>query len=203
MGGFVDDGAAGLAPSHGSSRAGRGLEGAGVFLRFVASLLSIAGLMLLVKDNQTVQQMVATEAVTLETKYSDISAFVFLLYTNGLVAVYCFFLALASVFSLIASARSGKLAGWVTFVLDQGLAYVLLAAAAASTEVLYLAENGDLKTSWAEICSQFGHFCHMARASIVVSFLSMLAMAVLSVMSAQQLFSKYRRPMTAKTAQDI
>nr|P0DI21.1 RecName: Full=CASP-like protein 2U1; Short=OlCASPL2U1 [Osmunda lancea] len=160
-------------------------------LRIVASLLSIAALVLMAKDKQVVYLNLAGEELTLEAKHSYVEAFVYLVYSNGLVAIYCFLLVFALVFRLIDKAGCGKSAAWIIFLLDQGLAYVLLAAAAASTEVAYVAKRGNNKVGWSEVCSTFGHFCNLVGVSIVITFISVLAMATLSVMSARRLFKTY------------
>lgn len=164
-----------------------------VLLRFLASLMSVAGLMLLVKDQQTVVQAVGNQNYYTEVRYSYVAGLQYLVYSNGLVAIYCFTVALLSIVSAIGGARNGKLGAWVVFVFDQGLAYVLLAAASASSDVAYLADKGNDKTTWPKICSTFPHFCKLLRASIVIAFFSVLLLAIISILSARQLFKKYGR----------
>lgn len=170
-------------------------EKAEVVLRFLVAMLSIAALLLLVKDRQTVVEDVGSQAVVTEMKLADVTTgFQYGVYSNGFVAFYCFVLALTSSFGVAGNVRSyGKPGAWILFILDQGFAYILLSAASAFSEVADIAENGSEKSGWSELCSTFGYFCGLLRASIVITFLSTLLLAAISVISAHQLFRQYRR----------
>lgn len=159
----------------------------------MVALLCMVGLMLLVRDQQAVYQQVGFTRVSTDLKYSFVTGLVYLVYSNGLAAMYCFVVALTSASNVVGTRRSNKPGAWVVFILDQGLAYVLLSAASAAVEVAYLAENGDETTGWDAQCSTYWHFCHLLKASIVVSFLSVILLAIISVLSAKQLFKQYAR----------
>lgn len=167
-------------------------------LRVLTFLLSLASLVLLLKSEQTVRLSTGLQLVDLQVKYSDTSALMFLLSSNGIVAFYCFLQVASSVSGLAGMSSTGKVGWWAIFFLDQALAYVLLAAASSATEVDYLARNGNVKTSWEPLCPTYGFFCRMVRASLVFSFASVLLLAVLSVLSARHLFRHYSRPLFAR-----
>lgn len=76
----------------------------------------------------------------------------------------------------------------------QLLTYLILAAGAISTEVVYLAYKGDASITWSQTCGSFGGFCRKATASIVITFVVTLCYAVLSLISSYRLFSKYDAP---------
>lgn len=77
----------------------------------------------------------------------------------------------------------------------QLLTYIILAAGAVSTEVVYLAYKGDTSITWSQTCGSFGGFCRKATASIAITFGVTLCYAGLSVISSYRLFSKYDAPL--------
>lgn len=172
-------------------------EGWSIAIRLLACLSSIASLVLLLKSKQTVQASVGLDYIAQQVKYSDTSALIYLVFSNTLVAVYCFLALVSLIPAALGMCQSGKAGRWTIFVLDQLLAYVLLAAASSATEVAYLAKNGMTKTSWAALCSTYGHFCRMMNASIGFSFAAVVLLTLLSVMSARSLFHFYTRPLFA------
>ena len=79
--------------------------------------------------------------------------------------------------------------GWL-----QVFTYLILAAGAASAELLYLAYNGDKEVTWSEACGVFGGFCRQARTSVAITFGSVLCYILLSLISSYCLFSAYDAP---------
>lgn len=76
----------------------------------------------------------------------------------------------------------------------QVLTYVILAAGAVSTEVVYLAYKGDTAITWSAACGTFGAFCHKATTSVILTFGVMLCYAALSLISSYRLFSRFDPP---------
>ena len=68
------------------------------------------------------------------------------------------------------------------------MAYLLIASAAASTEVAYVAKQGEDKVMWAEVCSNYERFCRLVGVSIVLSFIAILTMATLVTLSGRRFF---------------
>eukprot|EP00249_Psilotum_nudum_P032108 c47272_g1_i1 orf=465-1073(+) len=164
-------------------------SGIELFLRIATTLLSILALCLMARDRQVVVETIGGITIKEYAQHTNVRAFVYYIYANGIAAIYCFGVAIASVFNLTAAA--GNLTYWVLFLLDQGITYILLAAAAAATEVGYIAEHGESQAMWSEVCSIFGHFCNVVAGSTAVTFVALLALATLSVMSAHKLFRRY------------
>eukprot|EP00249_Psilotum_nudum_P028850 c38814_g1_i1 orf=233-847(-) len=169
----------------------------GVLLRAAAIVLCIVALCLLARDKQIVFQNIAGISIKVSAKHSYVKAFVYLIYANGLAAIYCFLTVLATAFNLIPT--SSRLPSWILFLSDQAVTYVLLAAAAASSEVAFIAKRGEDKVSWNEVCSVFGHFCNVVAGSLVTTFLSVLLFATLSAMSAHNLFRRYGSAVCSKS----
>ena len=73
--------------------------------------------------------------------------------------------------------------------LQQVIAYLLMAAAAASSDVAYISKNGLDYIGWMEHCSYYSRFCSQAGISLVLTYFSMLIFAIQSMLSAHQLFT--------------
>ena len=86
---------------------------------------------------------------------------------------------------------------------SQILTYVVLAAGAVSTEVLYLAYKGDNAIMWSDACSSFGSFCHRATASVIITFVVVCFYVVLSLISSYKLFTRFDPPATVDSNKNV
>ncbi|CAK9151812.1 unnamed protein product [Ilex paraguariensis] len=151
-------------------------------LRLLPMALCVVALVVMLKNSQT------NDFGSLS--YSDLGAFRYLVHANGICAGY-------SLLSAVVAAvprPSTMSRAWTFFLLDQVLTYIILAAGAVSTEVLYLAYKGDEAITWSEACGSFGGFCRKATAPIAITFVVVFCYAVLSLISSYRLFSKYDAP---------
>lgn len=80
------------------------------------------------------------------------------------------------------------------------LTYVILAAGAVSSEVLYLAYKGDTSITWSAACGSFDGFCRKATASVAITFVAVVCYTLLSLLSSYKLFSKYDAPVANPVA---
>ncbi|XP_020214755.1 CASP-like protein 2A2 [Cajanus cajan] len=164
------------------------LRTAETLLRLLPVGLCVSALVLMLKNSQQNQYG--------SVDYTDLGAFRYLVHANGICAGY-------SLFSAVIAAMprpSTMPRAWTFFLLDQVLTYIILAAGAVSTEVLYLAENGDSATTWSAACKSFGGFCHKGTASIGITFVAVFCYVLLSLISSYKLFSKYDAPACRPTA---
>lgn len=58
------------------------------------------------------------------------------------------------------------------------------AAASSAAAIVYLAHGGSEKANWVAICLRFGSFCQQISGAVVVSFVAVVLLMVLVVMSA-------------------
>ncbi|CAA0816361.1 CASP-like protein 2A1 [Striga hermonthica] len=151
-------------------------------LRILPIALCVAALVIMLKDSETNDYG--------SLSYSDIGAFRYLVHASGVCAGYSL---LSAVVAAVPRPSSMSRA-WAFFLLDQLLTYVILAAGAISTEVVYLAYKGDTSITWSQTCGSFGGFCRKATASIAITFVVTLCYAGLSLISSYRLFSKYDAP---------
>ncbi|KAL0311337.1 UNVERIFIED_CONTAM: CASP-like protein 2A1 [Sesamum angustifolium] len=151
-------------------------------LRVLPMALCVAALVIMLKDSQTNDYG--------SLSYSDLGAFRYLVHASGVCAGY-------SLLSAVVAAvprPSTMSRAWAFFLLDQLLTYIILAAGAISTEVVYLAYKGDTSITWSRTCGSFGGFCRKATTSIAITFVVTLCYAALSLISSYRLFSKYDAP---------
>ncbi|XP_022734776.1 CASP-like protein F16 [Durio zibethinus] len=151
-------------------------------LRLVPMALGIAALVVMLKNSQSNEFG--------SVSYSDLGAFRYLVHANGICAGY-------SLLSAIIAAMprpSTMPRAWTFFLLDQILTYIILAAGAVSTEVLYLGNKGDAAITWSAACGTFACFCYKATTSVIITFVVVICYAVLSLISSYRLFSKFDAP---------
>ncbi|KAL6543356.1 hypothetical protein OROHE_010876 [Orobanche hederae] len=151
-------------------------------LRVLPMPLCMSALVVMLKNSQTNDYG--------SLSYSDLGAFKYLVHASGVCAGY-------SLLSAVATAiprPSTMSRAWTFFLLDQLLTYIILAAGAISTEVVYLAYKGDASITWSQTCDSFGGFCRKATTSIVITLIATLCFAGLSLISSYRLFSKYDAP---------
>jgi uncharacterized protein (TIGR01569 family) len=73
----------------------------------------------------------------------------------------------------------------------QAMAYLLLSAASAACEVLYLTDYGSSKAGWDSKCSVFGKFCNLLAIAIALSLLAVVLLAAIATLSAKRLFKQH------------
>ncbi|XP_022142751.1 CASP-like protein 2A1 [Momordica charantia] len=162
---------------------GGGMRAADTFLRLVPMGLCVAALIVMLKNSQTDDYG--------SVAYSDLGAFKFLVHANGICAGYSFLSAVVA-----AMPRPSTMSkAWTFFCLDQLLTYITLAAGTVSTEVLYLAYNGDTEITWSSACGSFSKFCSKATTSVIITFVVVAFYAFISILSSYKLFSRYGAPM--------
>lgn len=166
----------------GGDDTGSAMRSVETLLRLLPVGLCVAALVLMLKDSET------NDFGSLS--YSNIGAFRYLVHANGICAGYSL---LAAVVAAVPRPSTMPRA-WTFFLLDQLLTYVILAAGAVSTEVVYLAYKGDEAITWSETCGSYGGFCKKATASVAITFVVGICYALLSLMSSYRLFSKYDAP---------
>ncbi|XP_061347494.1 CASP-like protein 2A2 [Gastrolobium bilobum] len=157
------------------------------FLRLLPIGLCVTSLLIMLKNSQDNDYG--------SIAYTDLGAFRYLVHANGICAGYSLLSA-----AIVALPRASTMPrAWTFFLLDQVLTYIILAAGAVSTEVLYLADRGNTATMWSSACGSFGPFCHKVTASIAITFVAVVCYIVLSLISSYNLFSKFDAPASNPT----
>ncbi|KAH9562762.1 hypothetical protein CY35_05G088400 [Sphagnum magellanicum] len=162
-----------------------------ISLRLAAIALSVAGLVVMDTDEQLgstpfyLPYLNTDINVPKKAYYSLFTSFKYLVWANAVAAV----VALVQLIIVAAISRQSKAGSWITLLADQAVAYVLLAAAASSTEVAYVAEHGINYIGWNEQCSNYHSFCTRVGISLILTYMATLVFATLAIISAHRLFS--------------
>ncbi|CAN6712042.1 unnamed protein product [Malus baccata var. baccata] len=172
----------GMGPRDEDGSTSSSLRTAEMLLRLLPIAPCVVALVVMLHDSQT------NDFGSLS--YSHLGAFRYLVNANGICAGYSFLSAI-----IAAKARAAtKSQAWTFFFLDHILTYLVLAAGAASMEVLYLAYKGNSAATWSAACESFGGFCHKATISVAITFVAVTCYALISLISSYKLFSKYDAP---------
>ncbi|MED6157112.1 hypothetical protein PIB30_020268 [Stylosanthes scabra] len=159
-----------------------------VVLRCVILGLGVLATVLVVTDTQ-VKEILSFQK---KAKYTDMKALVFLVVANALAAGYSLIQGLRCVLSIIrGSVLFSKPLAWIIFSADQVMAYVTVAAVAASVQSAVFAKAGQPELQWIKVCSMFGKFCNQVGEGVACAVVVSLSMVLLSCISAFSLFRLY------------
>lgn len=172
----------GVAGGDGEGNGNSSMKNAETLLRLLPMALCLVALVLMFKNSQSNDYG--------SLSYSDVAAFRYLVHANGICAAYSL---LSAIYAAVPRPFT-KPRAWAFFFFDQALTYVIIAAGAVATEVMYLAYNGDAAITWSSDCGSFHGFCRKAMASVAITFISVACYAALSLLSSYRLFSNYAEP---------
>ncbi|KAI3419537.1 CASP-like protein [Psidium guajava] len=126
-----------------------------------------------------------TQFFQFEASYDDVSTFQFFVIAMAIVGGY---LVLSLPFSIVTIVRPRAIGPrFLLIVLDTVALTLTTAAGAAATAMDYLAHNGNPNTNWLPICQQFGDFCRKASGAVVGSFIVVVLLMVMVVLSSMAL----------------
>ncbi|KAJ4866498.1 CASP-like protein 2B1 [Raphanus sativus] len=159
-----------------------------LLLRCSATLLALLALILIVTNTQ-VKQIFTIEK---RAKYTDMKALVFLVVANGIAAAYSLLQSVRCVVgSMKGSVLLDKSLAWAIFLGDQAMAYISVAAIAASAESGLIGIRGEEKLQWMKLCNMFGKFCNRSAGGTATALLASVALVFVSCISAFSLFRLY------------
>ncbi|XP_059461263.1 CASP-like protein 2C1 [Corylus avellana] len=167
-----------------------GINKINVFLRLSALLFSVLTACLVGLDAQSKRVFFSEKKAT----FRDLDALVILVYVESGAA--CYNLLQLCKFSIPAWSRGNSkmsfvYVAWVFLLLDQLAAYITFAANSAALEAAFLAVTGANELQWMKLCNRFTRFCIQIGGALICGFLSSLLMAVISSISAFNLFRLY------------
>ncbi|KAJ4871260.1 CASP-like protein 1F1 [Raphanus sativus] len=139
----------------------------------VGAALASMGLMI------TNREVASVYGIAFEAKYSDSSAFRYLVYAYiAIAAVTLFTLAWAC----LAVRRGGFI--FALFVIDLLMALTALSAFSASMSEGYIGKYGNTHAGWLPICGYVHNYCNRVTLSLAFSFVSFLLLFILTVLTA-------------------
>ncbi|KAI4378536.1 hypothetical protein MLD38_016003 [Melastoma candidum] len=158
-------------------------KGAAIFdfvLRLGAMVSALAAAAAMGTSDQTLPFF--TQFFQFQASYDDLPTFQFFVVAMAIVAGY---LVLSLPFSIVCIVRPHSVGPrLLLLVLDTVALTLATAAGAAAAAIVYLAHNGNPNTNWLAICQQFGDFCQKVSGAVVASFVSVVALVTLVVVSA-------------------
>ncbi|KAI7729217.1 hypothetical protein M8C21_015699 [Ambrosia artemisiifolia] len=126
-----------------------------------------------------------TQFFQFQASYDDFPTFTFFLAGN---AITCAYLVLSLPFSIVCIVRPHVIGARMLLLIFDTLALALtISAASAAAAIVYLAHNGNPGTNWPALCQQFNEFCPRVSGAVVGSFLAVLILVVLVILSAAAL----------------
>ncbi|KAJ7957198.1 CASP-like protein [Quillaja saponaria] len=152
--------------------------GAQISLRFLAFGATLAATCVIF----TSKQSAVVIGMTFDASYSYSPAIMYFAFAN---AVACFF-CLMSLFLVFVFCRGGADPAkyYYLFLHDLLMLVLVLSGCAAASAIGYVGRHGNSHTGWAPICDNFQKFCSKVATSLILSYLSVLFLLMLTVISA-------------------
>ncbi|KAI4310571.1 hypothetical protein MLD38_035540 [Melastoma candidum] len=180
----VSKGKAPLLPSSSApARYGSNEKGLAILdsiVRVCAAVAALASAGAMGNSDQTLPFF--TQFFRFQASYDDITTFQFFVIGMAIVGGYLF---LSLPFSIVCIARPRAIGPrFLLVVLDTVALTLATASGAAAAAIVYLAHNGNPSANWFAICQQFGDFCKNASGAVVGSFVSVVLIVALVVLSA-------------------
>uniref|UniRef100_A0A0E0E4M2 CASP-like protein n=1 Tax=Oryza meridionalis TaxID=40149 RepID=A0A0E0E4M2_9ORYZ len=160
-------------------------------LRGACALLAAAAALLVGLNTQTETVLFIRKKATVK----DVQALWVLAMAAAAAAGYhllqllrCFYL---SRFADGKPCRHRRAIAWLCFLLDKGCAYMTFATTVAAAQACVVALYGTHALQWTKLCNIYTRFCEQVAGSLVCGMLAAVGTALLSVVSARNLFRLY------------
>ncbi|KAK1426205.1 hypothetical protein QVD17_14874 [Tagetes erecta] len=158
----------------------RGLAIFDVVLRIAGIATALGAAIAMGSTEQTLPFF--TQFFQFKAQFDDIPSFTFFVIANSITAAY---LALTIPISIVCIVRPHLVAPRVILIfLDSVMVALTTSAAGGAASIVYLAHNGNSDANWPAICQQFNDFCQEVSGAVVASFLTVVVLMVLVILSA-------------------
>ncbi|PRQ32441.1 putative casparian strip membrane protein [Rosa chinensis] len=122
-----------------------------------------------------------TQFLQFHAEYNDLPTFTFFVVANAIAVGY---IGLSMPFSIVCIIRPRAIGPRLLLVFcDTVMIALVVAAAGASSAIMYLAHNGNLDSNWLAICMQYTNFCQGLSGAVVASFVAAVFFMLLVVNS--------------------
>ncbi|XP_041025999.1 CASP-like protein 2B1 [Juglans microcarpa x Juglans regia] len=157
-------------------------------LRCLICGLGVLAAVLVATDSQVKEIF----SIRKKARFTDMKALVFLVVANGIAAAYSFVQVLRCVVSMVrGNVLFSKPLAWAIFSGDQVMAYMTVAAVAASAQSAAISKLGLPELQWMKVCNMYGKFCNQVGEGVASAVVVSLSMVALSCISAFSLFRLY------------
>ncbi|XP_059298188.1 casparian strip membrane protein 1 [Lycium ferocissimum] len=161
----------------------RGIAIFDLILRIAAFASAIGAAVAMATTEETLPFF--TQFFQFEASYDDLPTFTFFVVAMAFVVAY---LVLSVAFSIVCIVRPHAVVPRLLLIIFDTVFIALATGAAASAAaIVYLAHNGNEDANWLAICQQFGDFCERASAAVVASFITVVILIIMVVLSASAL----------------
>nr|P0DI32.1 RecName: Full=Casparian strip membrane protein 1; Short=TkCASP1 [Taraxacum kok-saghyz] len=158
----------------------RGLAVFDVVLRIAGIAAALGAVIAMGSTDQTLPFF--TQFFQFKAEFDDLPVFTFFVIANAITAAY---LALSIPISIVCIIRPHLVGPRVLLTfLDTVMVGLTTAAAGGAASIVYLAHNGNSDANWPAICQQFNDFCQEVSGAVVASFITVVVLMFLIVLSA-------------------
>ncbi|XP_047326239.1 casparian strip membrane protein 1-like [Impatiens glandulifera] len=149
-------------------------------LRICALVAAIASTATMGTTDQTLPFF--TQFFQFQASYDDLPTFQFFVVAMGIV---CGYLVLSMPFSIVCIVRPHSAAPrLLLIILDTVIVALATSAASSAAAIVYLAHEGNPSANWLAICDQFDDFCQKVSGAVVGSFIAVVVLIFLVILSA-------------------
>nr|GME08152.1 casparian strip membrane protein 2-like [Ipomoea batatas] len=163
-----------------ASRGARGISIMDLILRVVAIVGSLGSAVAMGTTDQTLPFII--QSFRFEAQYDDFDTFKLFVIVSAIVCGYLALTLPLSIFHILRT-RAEKSRILLIF-LDTMMMGLLTAGASSAAGIVYLAHNGNSSANWPAICQPFQDFCRRTSASLIGSFVAIVMLLLLVLLSA-------------------
>ncbi|GFQ05022.1 casparian strip membrane protein 1 [Phtheirospermum japonicum] len=149
-------------------------------MRIVAAISTLGSTIAVGTTNRTLPFL--AQFVRLKFQSRDLPTFTFFLVSNAIATAYLVISLVLSIFHILKS--DAKVTRTVLIILDMIILSLLTAGASAAAAIIHLAHKGNAQANWVSICQQYGSFCERVSGSLAGSFIGVLVLMLLIILSA-------------------
>ncbi|KAF5193446.1 Casparian strip membrane protein [Thalictrum thalictroides] len=162
----------------------RGMNRGASIVDFILRLVAFAGTLGSAIAMGTTDETLPffTQFIRFKAEYNDLPTFTFFVVANSVVSVYLILSLLLSIYHIV---RTGSRSSRVVLIFfDTAMLALVTAGASAASAIVYLAHKGNVRANWFAICQQFNSFCERISGSLIGSFIAMVVIILLILLSA-------------------
>ncbi|XP_047158636.1 CASP-like protein 1B1 [Vigna umbellata] len=164
-------------------------------LRALSFFATASATFIMALNKQTKSLVVATIGtnpltITLTAKFLHTPAFVFFVMVNGIVSLYNLVVIAVDILGPQYDYKGLRLG--LTAILDVMAVALAASGDGAATFMAEIGRNGNSHAKWEKICDKFQEYCNRSSVALATSFLGIILLLIVTVMSITKLFKLNR-----------
>ncbi|XP_057749029.1 CASP-like protein 1F2 [Arachis stenosperma] len=157
----------------------RFLKGAKITLRLVTIVTTFIAMLCMITSHQSTTML----GTPLDARYSYSPAFRFFVYANAVACFFIFLSLLATIVFYLRGACPTNKCSYLFFLNDMMMLTMEIGGCAAATAIGEVGLHGNSHAGWGSICGYYGKFCDRVTISLVFSYVSIVSLFILTVIS--------------------